>query len=316
MAGKMYYTAEEAAEKLGCSVENLDKYVSEQKIRVFKDGLRNVYTAAEVDSLAQELGTGVQEAEVEEIKLAPAEPETPREQAQPERPEVDITSADEEIELTPADTEKSEVSLSEMAEEPEKPSEKEETVISSEGASIFDQADFEVEGVDQMAKTQVAPSLDEQIAMEGVGSGSGLLDLTRESDDTSLGAEILEHIDADGTEAPPVEEIIGEEGILEEAAAETAPAPAAEPTYVEAEDPVAALFGGMTVGTSAVVLVVAGVALAAMLGYQPSYLEWLGDNVPVTILISVLVIGFSALIGFLVGKSAAQKQAAIRRAGG
>src|SRR5262249_18328283 len=36
---------------------------------------------------------------------------------------------------------------------------------------------------------------------EGVGSGSGLLDLTRESDDTSLGAELLDEIGPKGSGA-------------------------------------------------------------------------------------------------------------------
>ena len=47
-----------------------------------------------------------------------------------------------------------------------------------------------------MAQTQVTqPAVDqEQLALESVGSGSGLLDLTRESDDTSLGAELLDEI--------------------------------------------------------------------------------------------------------------------------
>ena len=35
---------------------------------------------------------------------------------------------------------------------------------------------------------------DEDLSLEAVGSGSGLLDLTRESDDTSLGAELLEEV--------------------------------------------------------------------------------------------------------------------------
>jgi hypothetical protein len=34
----------------------------------------------------------------------------------------------------------------------------------------------------------------DELSLEGVGSGSGLLDLTRESDDTSLGAELLDEI--------------------------------------------------------------------------------------------------------------------------
>lgn len=35
---------------------------------------------------------------------------------------------------------------------------------------------------------------DEDLSLESVGSGSGLLDLTRESDDTTLGAELLEEV--------------------------------------------------------------------------------------------------------------------------
>jgi len=41
---------------------------------------------------------------------------------------------------------------------------------------------------DPSAQTAVGSGLVDQVNLEGVGSGSGLLDLTRESDDTSLGA--------------------------------------------------------------------------------------------------------------------------------
>lgn len=63
------------------------------------------------------------------------------------------------------------------------------------GVSVFD-AD-EVDDTDPMAQTQVNRPVigDEEAAIENVGSGSGLLDLTRESDDTSLGAaELLDEI--------------------------------------------------------------------------------------------------------------------------
>jgi len=305
MARKMYYTEEEAAAKLGCSVDELGQFVTEERIRVFKDGLRNVYTAEEVDALASE--RGIVSEEPEEIELAPAEPAEPA--------EIELSAVDEEIELTPADTEKDEISLSALAEEPAPAAPKEDTVLSAEGASIFDEGDFEVEGADPMAKTQVAPSLDEQIAMEGIGSGSGLLDLTRESDDTSLGAEILEHIDADGAEAPPVEELLGEQIGLEPGPA-AAPQAATQPTFVEAADPMSGLFTGIAAGAAIVVLVVAGVALAALGGYTPGYLDWLGENMLAMLLGSIAVIGLGALVGFLVSKSIADRQAAIRRAGG
>jgi hypothetical protein len=47
---------------------------------------------------------------------------------------------------------------------------------------------------DDSAETRVAGIIDEELSLEAVGSGSGLLDLTRESDDTSLGAELLDEV--------------------------------------------------------------------------------------------------------------------------
>lgn len=47
---------------------------------------------------------------------------------------------------------------------------------------------------DESAETRVADAVDEELSLESIGSGSGLLDLTRESDDTSLGAELLDEV--------------------------------------------------------------------------------------------------------------------------
>ena len=77
---------------------------------------------------------------------------------------------------------------------------KEDTRITSSGISVFDDDELEVD-TDPMGKTHVAPAVED---FDAVGSGSGLLDLTRESDDTSLGAELLDVIsptDASETEA-------------------------------------------------------------------------------------------------------------------
>src|SRR5258706_14103897 len=54
------------------------------------------------------------------------------------------------------------------------------------GITVFDVDDSQK--IDPSAQTAINPSVQDQINLEGVGSGSGLLDLTRESDDTSLGA--------------------------------------------------------------------------------------------------------------------------------
>jgi hypothetical protein len=47
---------------------------------------------------------------------------------------------------------------------------------------------------DPMAQTSISSGISDQVGSDSVGSGSGLLDLTRESDDTSLGAELLDEI--------------------------------------------------------------------------------------------------------------------------
>ena len=102
----------------------------------------------------------------------------------------------ERVELAPAEYDTSDaVTLVDITDQPVA-SAKEDTVITAEGISIFDEEDLEIESADPLAKTQIAPSLEDQIAIDGVGSGSGLLDLTRESDDTSLGAEVLDRSDA------------------------------------------------------------------------------------------------------------------------
>src|SRR5205085_8533831 len=71
-----------------------------------------------------------------------------------------------------------------------KPAAKEDTVVT--GQNMFDTG--EVKPADAGAQTQIQSAIDDQLSLEGVGSGSGLLDLTRESDDTSLGAELLDEI--------------------------------------------------------------------------------------------------------------------------
>src|SRR5262249_7041450 len=59
----------------------------------------------------------------------------------------------------------------------------------------------EAEAADPSAQTNISSGVSDQVNLEGIGSGSGLLDLTRESDDTSLGAELLDEIGPGGTAA-------------------------------------------------------------------------------------------------------------------
>jgi len=60
-------------------------------------------------------------------------------------------------------------------------------------APTDDSGDISSLELGEAGETRVGEGIDD-LTLESVGSGSGLLDLTRESDDTSLGAELLEEV--------------------------------------------------------------------------------------------------------------------------
>ena len=268
MAKKMYYNEAEAAQKLGIPVADLAKLVRDDKLRVFQDGPKKMYKVDEVDKLA-----GASGAEEVDIALQPAE--------QSSLGAITLGDSDETI-----------------------ASAKEDTVITTEGISIFDEEDLEIEAADPMAKTQIAPSLDDQVAIEGVGSGSGLLDLTRESDDTSLGAEVLDHIDdVEGA----VGSGISSEGAIEEIATVSAEEPVqvieVPVGAVEEMDASSGLFGGFLIGAMIVMVVVSAVIFSVMLGQAPAYLEELRKNMLLVLISAIVLTAMSGVLGMFIGKS-------------
>ncbi len=160
---KMFYTLEEASQRLGKDPETLKEMAAEGKLQQFRDRDKLMFKREQVDQMAG--GPGDTEADLEGSSLGIPLSD----------PGPDDTDA-----ISLADS---------MAADPEPEDPKEGT-----GISVFDAG--EVEPADPMAQTQVTqPQIDdEELALESVGSGSGLLDLTRESDDTSLGAELLDEI--------------------------------------------------------------------------------------------------------------------------
>lgn len=299
MAKKMYYTEAEATTMLGLSPEDLAKLVTDQKLRVFHDGPKQMYKAEEVDALA-----GGDSTESAEIELAPApQPEVQPiaeaplsvEQPAPIEPPAAMQPAN------PADTTQLDV--------PAPPdTTKDDTAISTEGISIFDEEDLDVESADPMAKTSITPGMEDQVSLEGIGSGSGLLDLTRESDDTSLG-EALDHIDMAGA----LDTALGGEpgtATASYAPAEVepdAPAPVAEqpvaPVPVAPADSSAGLFGGLVVACCLLMLVLGAVVVAALLGIVPTFLEVMKNNLLIALGASVGLVVVSAVVGLLIGKS-------------
>ena len=150
------------------------------------------------------------------------------------------------------------------------------------GINVFgDDADH----ADPMAQTNVSPAMRDQISLEAVGSGSGLLDLTRESDDTSLGADTLDEIlpgsGRNRSAAPLMSDtgggsLAGGSGIGSGVPAiETSAAPVrsisrgAVVREVEAPDASAGFFGGAALGAAGATIFALFAVLAGSLGATP-----------------------------------------------
>jgi len=143
----------------------------------------------------------------------------------------------------------------------------------STGISIFDTDDTET--ADPSAQTQITDSgMEAGFELDASSSGSGLLDLTKEADDTSLGADLLDDVygqDTMGATSPA-----GESGIMDDPAAalfegteetETtaAAAPVAAPMLASAYDgPWSGIGGGLALGMTVALAITIAVVLFAM----------------------------------------------------
>lgn len=245
-----------------------------------------------------------------ELDLSPAEPE----------PAAAAASADDLAFLSPAVPDlglsgSSIISLEMPAEtkptEPAKP----QAPAARKGISVFDDDELEIES-DPMGETQIAASVKD---LDSVGSGSGLLDLTRESDDTSLGAELLDVISPSSggleaeteVEAAAVAEPTEDSGLAvsaEETTAET-PYEAAVPTVAVAARSAAAMPGAAMLNVCSLlgVLALALVGLAAAAATQgiwPSFLKIIASGTVHYAVFGglVLVAVVTGVVGILAGR--------------
>lgn len=180
---KMFYSAKEASERLGRSEDELKTLVRDGKLREFRDAGSVNYKVSDVDGLASKApaksakpapppASGSQSGE---IVLEPVEDSS-----------VELApSASDVVSLEGVDAEDTAIGAR-IAKKT-----KEGSAVASVGVNVFDDDDLD-EHVDPLAQTAVTDVAG--LGLEGIGSGSGILDLTREADDTSLGAELLEEI--------------------------------------------------------------------------------------------------------------------------
>jgi hypothetical protein len=180
----------------------------------------------------------------------------------------------------------------------------------SGGVDIFQQDD--VDRADPSAQTAISPgSGSGALNLEGVGSGSGLLDLTRESDDTSLGAELLDEIAPSASKKIPTSS--GSAGM--HGGSGTGITHISEPRggvvrgggqtiFVEAADPMSPVLGGAALGAAVVLAFAAFAVVAGVMGTRPPLLNTLIEKKAIMLLVfGIGVIGVSAIVGFIIGKT-------------
>ena len=362
---KIFYTLDEALAKIGCEESALKGAVRDGTLREFRDAGKINYKVDEIDKLAKsgELGgpTGAGDADQADLSASLG----PISLSDTDNPMPDLSTSGSigltdtgGINLagseaggtavsksgatgTPADLSGSSaidlaatgdediVSLDDeeaAAEQTVTGKSKDDTVVSSVGVSVFDEEDLE-ESADPLAKTMMTGSAAGGTGLEGVGSGSGLLDLTRESDDTSLGAELLDEIypgDESGTlemgeatraglaEDVPEPAASASGTALEPAEELEAAGPVTRPTVTVttvAYAPDAFAHGASAlVAVAVVVMCFAGLAVASMIrGNWPSILDFVYGKLWMFGLGAVVAAGAAAGLGVFLGKRSTDK---------
>jgi hypothetical protein len=295
MAGD-YYSLEEVIEKLGKTEDEIKKLVSDDKLHEFRDGANTLYKVEEVDALISEISELDTAAGASAIDLLPDDTGISTE------PIADLSGGINLGDLTGADTTVGTTGINVLGDTDDEyklsdDSQGETQIVESEGS------------VDQLG------SLDGDLSMDSVGSGSGLLDLSLQADDTSLGAVLDDILPAIGEGAAAVEDVgVAEEAdkIFEEAEPEAVAPIKVEhevmPRYIQPEPDAG---GSNSCGIALIVPLLAMIYAAIVLvagfkGIAPAILKgiegiiwYVATGLAVVVL---CIIGFAALLGGKKGK--------------
>jgi len=303
---KMFYTMDETKTALAKNEEEIKQLAREGRLREFRDGPRLMFKADQVEQVKNELAGGG-----EAISLVPeADSGTPIGLADSKAAGAGIALGEgEQAQAPPAkdDTHLTEIGLSgSFGGEPVKPG---DSRAGSRGGVLVLDVD-ESRRADPSAQTAVNAAPD-QISLEGSGSGSGLLDLTRESDDTSLGAVFDELSPSGGgrragaSPTTAMETQAGEDlGVA--AVDQGARAALAEPMYVQGPDAVATALGFAALAAAIVVCFGGFVLTATVMKFRPSILNDLRSEASgmMYLLVAVGVTAIFGIAGYFVGKTA------------
>jgi hypothetical protein len=289
MMAKMFYTLEEAKNVLGRSEDEIKQYARDGRLREFRDGARLMFKADQVEQLRSELSTGSGHVDLGVSDSGGM---------------IDLvdTTAASGTSVTLADTSGQGTAFGSKAGTGAGMKTKDDTALAADlglsgtatgipsparvgpsgtglsGTATGSRSGINVFGADELpgvvdpsAQTAISPAGGlQEINLESVGSGSGLLDLSRERDDTSLGA-VLEEIGPGGTHTNEMS--MGGEVELEAPAGGVDRGPVM-PVYVQAADPWAPAFAGAALGAAIVCLLGIYALVSGVMGTQPDILKW------------------------------------------
>ena len=335
MMAKMFYTLDETRAALGKNEEEIKQYAREGRLREFRDGPRLMFKADQVEALKNELGIGGGGGAPD---MGPSDSGGPIGL-------VDTRGGGSATGISLVDTDlgggrggsgagmqlKDDTALAGDVlggsfggvPSPGRPGSSSGNLTGSRaGGSGINVLGDSHAPADPMAQTAISGGgMADQISLEGTGSGSGLLDLTRESDDTSLGAELLDEI-APGGSKRGTKAGTGAQGRSGSAAAQTgagdtavgdssmAAATAvgrrggAQQVVVERADSVAPILGGAALG-AAVMVLFAGLALiSAILDTRPQPLQMVEKMSMIMLFgVGLGLAAVGAVFGLIAGKA-------------
>ncbi|BAM04843.1 helix-turn-helix domain-containing protein [Phycisphaera mikurensis] len=243
---KMFYTLEEASERLGLDEEAIKALAQEGQLQQFRDRDKLMFKREQIDDMADSSGSsqaiplsglqldddGADQTRLDSTGLGA----TGMGNSGLEGTGITLLDDSDDSVIRAADDTNAATSLGADLDAFDSGSSAGRSAMEGTGVSVFDAG--EVDDADPMAQTAMTAGIDdEELALESVGSGSGLLDLTRESDDTSLGAELLDEIypggSATGESAFAMESSVGSSGVFDGAMGMDTGAGASGPSGLE-----------------------------------------------------------------------------------
>lgn len=298
MAG-MFYSLQEVASKLNKTEQEVQEIIKQGRLREFRDGPNLLFKISEVEALMSDTSMA---------RKAPTEPK----------------AEEDEISLAPEPGDGSDSAGGDT------------TATAGEGIDILSEADSDYKLADDtLSETKLVPDeggledtlgstkaasgeasleeIEEDVNLDTFGSGSGLLDLSLQADDTSLGGILDEIYTPEGEEgkegkgdaeasavevAAEAEQLMPEEGLAEpEAAPEAAViSQAYQEVYAEpAPDAISNALGIMLFLPLLAIIYTAVVAVAGFNNMMPSALTAVQGS------IWYIVIGAAAASGLIVG---------------